>query len=170
MGIAKDYPTALRKAMTAAGIPVPNREECEGRCLLLTVADQDKEEALQHVRGFAELGFKIYGTSGTAAFLKQNGINAHSVRKLSEGRPNIIDQILDGGFDLIVNTVSENQKAELEGRLIRRAAVEHNVPIITSLDTTGALLTAIKNSSRHDVVVTELKEVSRAVAGVVGAS
>jgi carbamoyl-phosphate synthase large subunit len=160
MGIAKDFPNALRKAMVAAGMPVPTREQCAGRNLLATVADIDKSEAVEQIRQFAALGFNIFSTAGTTKFLKESGILATAVSKLSEGRPHIVDHILNGRFDLIINTVSENQKAEAEGRLIRRAAVEHNVPIITSLDTAGALLTAIMQSSGK-VSITELGAVGR---------
>jgi len=163
MGIATDYPTALRKAMTAAGLPVPTREQCAGRSLLATVADIDKSEAVEQIRQFAALGFNIYSTAGTAKYLQESGIAAKAVNKLSEGRPHIVDHILNGKFDLIINTVSENQKAEAEGRLIRRAAVEHNVPIITSLDTAGALLKAILGNTGR-VSITELGEVGQQVA------
>jgi carbamoyl-phosphate synthase large subunit len=163
MGIAADFSNALRKAMTAAGLPVPTREQCVGRSLLATIADIDKDEAIAQVRQFAALGFNIYSTAGTAKYFNEAGIPAKSVNKLSEGRPHIVDHILNGKFDLIVNTVSENQKAEAEAMLIRRAAVEHNVPIITSLDTAGALLTAIMQSTGN-VSITELGEVGQSAA------
>ncbi|MDQ3024592.1 MAG: ATP-grasp domain-containing protein, partial [bacterium] len=163
MGISGDFPNALRKAMVAAGMPVPTREQCVGRSLLATVADIDKPEAVEQIRQFAALGFNVFSTAGTTKFLKESGIPATAVNKLSEGRPHIVDHILNGKFDLIINTVSENQKAEAEGRLIRRAAVEHNVPIITSLDTAGALLTAIMQSTGK-VSITELGEVGLALA------
>jgi carbamoyl-phosphate synthase large subunit len=157
MGIAADYPTALHKALTAAGIAVPALDQCCATGLLVTIADADKEESLELVRGFEELGFVIYSTMGTAAFLNEHGIPANVVRKLSEGRPHIADLVLDGKFQLVINTVSENQKAEQEARLIRRLAVEHNIPVITSLDTAGALLTAIRRGSgRGGAVITEL--------------
>jgi carbamoyl-phosphate synthase large subunit len=110
MGIAADFPTALRKAMIAAGMPVPTREQCVGRSLLATVADIDKAEAIEQIRQFAVLGFTIFSTVGTTRFLNEQGIPATSVNKLSEGRPHIVDHILNGKFDLIINTVSENQR------------------------------------------------------------
>jgi len=165
MGIAADYPSALYKAMTAAGIRVPTRDQCHEMGLLATIADANKEDSVELIRGFAELGFAIYSTNGTAAFLRERGIDAKPVRKLSEGRPHIVDHILDGRFHLVVNTVSDNQKAEAEARLIRRMAVEHNIPVITSLDTAGALLTAIRQGAESGhPTVTELGDVcARAV-------
>ncbi len=159
MGIADDYPEALHKALIAAGINVPSAQECQGMGLLATIADIDKEECLELIRGFSELGMEIHSTAGTARFLKDNGIPAISVRKLSEGRPHIVDHIMDGRFKLVINTVSENQIAEAEARLIRREAVEHNIPVITSLDTAGALLTAIRRRHTASVGVRELGSV-----------
>ncbi len=147
MGIAADYPAALYKAMTAAGFAIPTQAQCAAMGMLVTIADGDKDEAVDTIRGFVELGFMAYSTTGTAAFLNERGIPAIAVRKLSEGRPHIIDHILDGKFHLVLNTVSENQKAEQEARLIRRSAVEHNIPVVTSLDTAGALLTAIRKGA-----------------------
>ena len=161
MGIAADYPSALHKALTAAGIRVPAREQCRDMGLLATIADVDKEDGLELITGFAELGFRIYSTTGTAAYFNQHGVAAQEVRKLSEGRPHIVDYILDGRFQLVINTVSDNQKAEAEARLIRRTAVEHNIPVITSLDTAGALLTAIRQVSEVERrAVLELGEIS----------
>jgi carbamoyl-phosphate synthase large subunit len=160
MGIAADYPTALSKALKAAGIHVPGVAELKGSGILVTIADATKEDALALVRGFADLGVRVYATSGSAQFLNQHGIAAQAVRKLSEGRPNISDLIRDGRFQLVLNTVSENQKAEDEARLIRREAVEHNVPVLTSLDTAQAMLTAIMRTGAEEAVqVTEIGEV-----------
>ena len=161
MGIAQDYPTALHKAMSAAGIRVPTLGECQGRALLATIADKNKEDAVELIKGFAEIGFSIYSTSGTAKFLNEQGIQARPVKKLSEGRPHIVDEILSGRFQLVINTVSADQKAELEARQIRREAVEHNIPVLTSLDTAGALLTAIrKGGGERQLWVTELASIS----------
>jgi carbamoyl-phosphate synthase large subunit len=159
MGIAPDYPTALRKALLASGISVPRKQDIAGQGLLATIADIDKDDSVELIRGFADLGFQIYATSGTASFFRMRNINAQAVKKLNEGRPHIIDEINNGKFQLVINTVSENQKAEAEARLIRRSAVEHNLPVLTSLDTANALLTAISQASAGKVSVTELAQV-----------
>jgi carbamoyl-phosphate synthase large subunit len=170
MGIARDYPGALAKALKAAGIRVPRVERLAGRGLLVTVADADKEQALPIVRTLADMGVVIYATEGTSDFLKASGIAVQAVRKLSEGRPNISDLIRDGRFQLVLNTISENRKAEAEARLIRREAVEHNIPVLTSLDTAQALLTAItREDSAAAVEVTELGEIGWAQAAVASA-
>jgi carbamoyl-phosphate synthase large subunit len=143
MGIDEDFSRALHKAMVASGVAVPSR----GR-LILTVADRDKAEAAQLARGFARLGFTIHATRGTAEYLAAEGIAAQRVGKISEGSPNIIDLITSGGADLLINTMSKDHKPGREGIRIRRATVEHSIPCLTSLDTAGALLTAL--SSRQE--------------------
>ena len=170
MGIAKSFPAALHKALTAAGIRVATLEECASLGVLITVANADKEDVLPIARGFDELGMHVYATTGTAAFLNERGIRAAAVRKLSEGRPHIVDMILDGKFHLVVNTVSEDQKAEQEARLIRRGAVEHNIPVLTSLDTAAALLVAIRQGSGEaSASVTELGAVAVQAGGALAA-
>jgi len=89
------------------------------------------------------MGFRIYATVNTAAFFKEKGLKATPVFKLTEGRPHIIDMLRNGSFELIINTISDNRTAEIEARAIRRVAVESNIPVLTSLDTANALLTAL---------------------------
>jgi carbamoyl-phosphate synthase large subunit len=163
MGIDTDYPGALAKALVAAGIKVPRLAQLRGSGILLTIADVDKQDALALAADIHDMGVKIYSTRGTANFLEGKGVPVEAVRKLSEGRPNISDLIRDSRFQLVVNTISENQKAEAEARLIRREAVESNIPVLTSLETFRALLTAIRRSDAEDPVeVTELSEVQAA--------
>jgi carbamoyl-phosphate synthase large subunit len=140
MGIDKDFGKALYKAMVAAGIGVAR----EGK-IMATIADSDKEEALPIIRGFYERGFSIYATEGTAKFLQIYGIKAERVRKIVEGSPNAIDLIKRGEIKLVLNTMSKDGKVERDGAKIRRAAVEHEVPCLTSLDTARALLLAMES-------------------------
>jgi carbamoyl-phosphate synthase large subunit len=134
-----DYPRALYKALLAAGIDVPTKGS-----LLATVADADKDEALPILREFAGLGFRVFATAGTARFLRQHGVEAETVNKISEGTPNLIDLIYGGRVDLLINTISKDKRIEREGALIRRASVERAVPCLTSLDTARALLLALE--------------------------
>jgi carbamoyl-phosphate synthase large subunit len=168
MGIASDYPTALRKALIASGIPVPTKDDCAGKGVLATFADQDKADGLPLVRSLKDLGFEVHSTSGTAAYLEANGIPVQTVKKLSEGRPNILDLIMDGRFGIVINTVSENTKAEAEARLIRRAAVERNIPVMTSLDTANALVLAIAQGWHGIESITELGEIIPAASHLSG--
>jgi carbamoyl-phosphate synthase large subunit len=143
MGTDLDYPRALYKAMVAAGIDVPAKGS-----LIATIADADKEEALPVIRRFADLGFKIWATEGTARFLNAMGVEATRVNKIHQGENNLVDLIHDGKVDLLLNTISKDRQTEQEAALIRRASVEHGIPCLTSLDTAQALLTAL--GSRDD--------------------
>ncbi|MBC7327508.1 carbamoyl-phosphate synthase large subunit [bacterium] len=145
MGIDKDFGKALYKAMVAAGIGVPY----EG-AIIATIADSDKEEALELIRKFYEKGFSIYATEGTANFLSSYGIKSKKVRKIAEGSPNAIDLIKNGKVKLVLNTMSKDGKVERDGAKIRRAAVEHEVPCLTSLDTARALLLAMESGTDGD--------------------
>ncbi|MDR3709541.1 MAG: carbamoyl-phosphate synthase large subunit [Capsulimonadaceae bacterium] len=137
LGIDVDYPRALYKAMVASGIDVPRPTNGSG--LLMTIADSDKEEALKIAEDFTRLGFRLFATAGTARYLNQKGLQAESVKKISEGSPNLLDLIRNNRVSLVINTVSKDRKVEQEGQRIRRATVEHSIPCLTSLDTARAL-------------------------------
>ena len=143
MAVDQQYSKALYKAMVASGVDVSMKGS-----MLTTIADQDKNEALPIIKGFADLGYRIYGTAGTAEFLNENGVEATRVKKISEGSPNLVDLIRSGRIDLLINTISKDKKIEREGAMIRRASVEHGIPCLTSLDTAKALLYAL--SSRKE--------------------
>lgn len=145
MGVDTDYPRALYKAMVASGIDVPT----EGS-LVATIADPDKPEALPIIRGFAELGFRVFATEGTARFLQEHGIPAQAVKKLHEGEDNIEHLIRSGQISLLLNTLSTNKRIEREAARIRRASVEAGVPCLTSLDTARALLLALSARTRGE--------------------
>jgi len=140
LGQAEDYPGALYKALVASGLNMPLKG-----ALLATIADADKMEAMPILQGFADLGFQVYATEGTAKLLNDQGIAAEKVNKISEGSPNLLDLIQRGAVAFIVNTISKDKRIEREGAQIRRASVERGVPCLTSLDTTRALLLALNS-------------------------
>ena len=113
--------------------------------VLVTVADKDKEEALPLVKRFYNLGFNIMATSGTAKFLKENGIKTHAVNKLSDGDDEILNRIHEGVISYVINTkdVASNGQ-NTDGAEIRRAATENNVTIFTALDTVRVLLDVLE--------------------------
>jgi len=123
MGVDPEYPHALYKAMVASHIDVPMQGS-----LLVTIADKDKPRALRVINKFAELGFRIFATRGTAIYLITNGVDATSVAKISQGSPNVVDLIRTEKIDLLLNTLSPDNVSEREGARIRRATVEQNVP------------------------------------------
>jgi len=138
MGRDSDLAKALYKGLLAAGMRIPE----EGR-VLATIADKDKPEALPLLRRFASLGFQISATRGTAEFLAKHGLRVTRVNKLSEGAPNIIDEIRRGEVQLVINTLTRGKEPKRDGFRIRREAVENGVPCLTSLDTVEAFLTVI---------------------------
>ncbi len=143
MGLDREYPLALYKAMVASGIGVPT-----GGSLLVTIADADKAECVPIIRDFARLGFQLYATGGTAKYLQGQGIAAQAVKKLHEGEGNIVDLLRTGKIDLLINTLSSDKRIEREAARIRRASVEVGVPCLTSLDTARALLIALEARNR----------------------
>ena len=145
MGIDYEFPKALYKAMLSSGFNLPRGD---GK-ILATIADRDKPEALSIIKGFANLGFKVYATEGTAKFLKQHGVNAIMVPKLGEQRPTLLDRIMMRDFSLVINTPTGRRGSHRDGLVIRRASVEHDVPCVTSLDTARALLFALE-AQGHD--------------------
>ena len=148
MGVDPDYSMALYKAMVASGMEVPR-----GGTLLATIADRDKDEAAELIKGFTQLGFKVLATKGTSDYLCVQGIENTMVRKIREGEPNMLDLIRAGEITLLINTLSKHRPAEeREGARIRRASVEHNVPCLTSLDTARALLKALNARESSDSV------------------
>jgi carbamoyl-phosphate synthase large subunit len=145
LGQADTYPHALFKALVASGFNLPLLATPGQRGgVLATVADADKAEALPLLREFADMGFTLYATGGTARLLQDNGITVETVRKISEGTPNLLDLIHGGKVGLLINTISKDKRIEREGAQIRRASVERGVPCLTSLDTARALLLSLK--------------------------
>ena len=156
LGQDSTYPRALYKALVAVGFDMPLTG-----AILVTVADEDKAEALPLVEGFVKLGFVVHATGGTAAFLTQNGVpNVQTARKISEGSPNLVDLIQSGTVGLLINTISKDKKTEREGAQIRRASVERGVPCLTSLDTARALLLALSShpTTTDDLTVRTVDE------------
>jgi carbamoyl-phosphate synthase large subunit len=138
MGIDCTYEAALYKAMVAAGIKIPRTG-----AVLLTLADRDKAEGVLLARAFLAKGFQLLATRGTAAALEAAGLPVQVVPKIGEGSPNLLDYIKSKRVQLLVNTPSPERRAEQQGLLIRRAAVESGVPCLTALDTAWALLRAL---------------------------
>ncbi|MCQ2428464.1 MAG: carbamoyl-phosphate synthase large subunit [Clostridia bacterium] len=140
IGYDKTMPRAMYKALQASGMRIQNYGT-----VLVTLADEDKDEALPLVRRFYNLGFNIQATIGTAQFLKANGIRTHVVGKISEGNNDIIDGIREGKIHYVVNTRAILSGVHYDdGELIRRCATEYNVTLFTSLDTVRVLLDVLE--------------------------
>jgi carbamoyl-phosphate synthase large subunit len=135
LGISNSYGRAFFKAQEATQTALP----FEGT-VLFTIADRDKSAALEPVRLFREMGFRIMTTQGTYQFLKDSGIDTVPVRKLGYGRPNLVDVIKSGEIQLLVNTPSGKRSAE-DNSQVRKAAIRYKIPYIT---TTAAAIAAAK--------------------------
>jgi carbamoyl-phosphate synthase large subunit len=127
MGIAMDFPTAFAKSQLAASSQLP----LEGT-VLISVAPPDREGVVPIARRLAALGFRLLCTTGTAQTLSSHGIDVETIRKIHEGRPNVLDYLANGTINLIVNTPSGKGARTDEGR-IRASAVLRGVPCITTL-------------------------------------
>lgn len=139
MGLAEDFVSALHKAFLGGGYSIPKGGE-----ILATIADKDKAEALPLLKKCADLGFDIWATSGTAAFLKENNVRVNEVAKIDQGKPSVLDLIRAGNLGFVVNTLTRGKHSQRDGFQIRRAAVEFNIPCLTSLDTFYGLLKVIE--------------------------
>ena len=140
IGYDKKLHRAMYKAMIASGMRVQNYGT-----VVVTLADEDKEEALPLVRRFYNMGFNIEATIGTAIFLKEHGIRTRIRRKLSEGSEEILDSIRAGYVSYVINTRAILSGVHYEdGIAIRRTASQNNVTTLTSLDTVKVLLDVLE--------------------------
>ncbi|MGN0447443.1 MAG: carbamoyl-phosphate synthase large subunit [Acutalibacteraceae bacterium] len=143
IGYDKSLPRAMYKAMIASGMKLQNYGT-----LLVTLADEDKIEALPLVRKFYNLGFNIEATVGTAMFLKEHGIRTRIRRKLSEGSEEILDSIRAGYVSYVICTRAILSGVHYEdGVAIRRCATQNNVTMLTSLDTVKVLLEVLEETT-----------------------
>ena len=141
IGYDKTMTRALYKALQAAGMKLQNYGT-----VLCTIADKDKEEALPLIRRFYQLGFNIEATSGTAAFLKRNGIRTHALAKISDGSDQIPNALRQGHIAYVINTRDPGAN-ENDGIQIRQIATEHNVTLFTALDTIKVLLDVLEETT-----------------------
>ncbi|MGV8983730.1 carbamoyl-phosphate synthase large subunit [Clostridium sp.] len=142
LGIGKNFDEALYKGLVASGMKIKK----ETGVILATINPQDYEEFLYIAKAFSELGYKFIATKGTANLLKDNGLDALEVKKITEGIPNIIDVIKKRQVDLVINTPTKGNDSKTDGFRIRRTAIENNVGIVTSLDTAKAIVELMKKN------------------------
>ncbi len=138
MGVSTSYGQAFAKAQLAAGQRLPLKGT-----VFLSVNDRDKRQVAPLGKDLKELGFRLLATRGTAAALEAAGIEAEPVFKVNEGRPNIVDLVKTRKIDLIINTPL-GRESFYDEKSIRRAAIRHNVPCITTLSAAHAAALGIK--------------------------
>ena len=139
LGIAPTFGEAYYKAQEATQVRLP----LEGT-VLLSVCDRDKPELLDIARSFSELGFRILATGKSYEMIKEAGIAAERINKMYEGRPNITDAIANGEIQLIINTPAGKTSAN-DDSYIRKSAIRHKVPYITTMAAAKASIEGIKS-------------------------
>ncbi len=152
MGIDYNFGLAYYKAELAAGMKIPTSGN-----VLISVKDRDKPKIVPVARRLWEFGFKIYATENTAKYLKEHGIEAEIAMKVSQGRPNIVDMIINGQIHLIINTPSGG-RGKTEGYEIRRAAIEYGIPYVTTIPGAIAVVKAIEAVRSGNLSVKSLQE------------
>ncbi|MGY1642945.1 carbamoyl-phosphate synthase large subunit [Geodermatophilus sp. SYSU D00703] len=162
MGLDTGFGTAFAKSQAAAYGPLP----VEGT-VFVSLANRDKRSAIFPVKRLADLGFRVLATSGTAQVLRRNGVDCEVVGKFSEGPGNVVERILAGDVDIVVNTPfgsPGNSGPRLDGYEIRTAAVSQGVPSITTVQGLAAAVQGIEALRRGGVGVRSLQEVHAALA------
>ena len=137
MGFDDSFGMAFAKAQISAGNPLP-----EEGALIVTVNDSDKETVTPILRRFRDLGFEIMATQGTRDYLERLGVPAQRVYKVNEGRPSIVDHIITGDIALLINTPL-GKKSQYDDYAMRRAAITHKLPYLTTMSATSAACDAI---------------------------
>ncbi len=152
MGIDRSYPAAVWKAFTAAGYRLPRKGN-----IFLSVCDKDKLVVAGLAMRLTELGFGILATKGTAAVLRSQGIEARTVYTISEQRsPDALALMRGGDIQLIVNTPSETSGARKDGYMMRRLAVELEIPIFTTVKGASAAVMAMEHAAKNVISVEHL--------------
>jgi len=155
MGIGTDFASAFAKSQLAALSRLPS----EGT-VFISVAARDRQAVVPIARRLAAMGFQLLGTAGTAVVLEEHGVPISIVRKIREGRPNLLDYLANGSIALIVNTPSGKGARTDEGR-IRASAVSHGVPCITTIAGARAAVAAMERLRSGKLEVYALQDLLR---------
>ena len=154
LGIAKTFDEALYKAFIGAGIRLPKFKN-----MIMTVRDEDQPEAVEIGRRFANIGYHIFATSGTARALNEAGVKATPVRKIEQESPNLLDLILGHKIDLVIDIPAQGAEHSKDGFVIRRNAIETGVNVLTAIDTAEALITSLENTDIKKLTLIDIATV-----------
>jgi carbamoyl-phosphate synthase large subunit len=152
MGLADDYASAFAKSQLAAGVKLPR----SGR-VFISVKDDDKPAVVDLARRLRAMGFELVATGGTHAYLATKGIQAQRVLKVKEGRPNIVDKIVDGAIMLVINTTFGKQEIA-DSFSLRRESLMHGIPYYTTVQQARMAVGALEALRRADLSVKPLQE------------
>jgi carbamoyl-phosphate synthase large subunit len=153
MGVGENFGEAFGKAQLSAGTPMP-----ESGTVFISVNDRDKAAAVEVAAKFAEFGFELAATRGTAAALKAAGLTVKTVFKVNEGRPNAVDFLKAGSLKLVIYTTTGGHSFTDE-QAIRRSAVSYRVPCITTMSGAKAAAQAVASRRRDPIRVWSLQEI-----------
>ncbi|HKO31263.1 MAG TPA: carbamoyl-phosphate synthase large subunit, partial [Nitrospiraceae bacterium] len=152
MGVDQDFGWAFAKAQAGAGAPLP-----KGGTAFISVKESDRPAALEVVEQLQRLGFNIQATSGTAAYLRNHGVQAETVNKVMEGRPHIVDHIKNGQVALVVNTVS-TASSHADSLSIRREALNKGLAYYTTIRGARAAVMGIEAILKKELTIRSLQE------------
>lgn len=151
MGIDEEFPIAYAKAEIAAGTHLSFKS------VLLTIDDRDKPKILKIAKSLNEMGIKIFATTGTHNFLKQHNIPSELVLKIGEGRPNLLDDIMNGKIGMIFNT-TRTRKSVKDEVSIRKLAIRYRIPLITTIPAMYAAIESLKSLKENVFKVKPIQE------------
>ena len=154
LGIAESFNEALYKAFLGAGINLPKHKN-----MIMSVRDEDKEEAVEIGKRFEALGYRIYATRNTAKTLQEAGVKAIRTNKIEQPSPNLMDLILGHKIDLVIDTPSQGVEHAKDGFLIRRNAIETGVNVLTAMDTAKALVTSLENTDLNRLTLIDIAQI-----------
>ncbi len=152
IGLDKDLAHAIAKSQLGAGVDLPT----EGT-VFMSVKNEDKNEALAIARELSAVGFNIVATGGTCTFLNENGVESERVNKVMEGQPHIVDSIINGDIDLVINTTTKSAQAVSDSSSIRRMALMNKIPYYTLMTAASAATQAIRALKDRDLDVASLQ-------------
>ena len=156
LGVGRDVKEALYKGFVG-GSMYPSMEKGK---ILATINKHDKAEFLPIAKDLAKVGYKFIATEGTCELLRKAGIDCEIVRRLNEEEPNILDVVKNKEVDLVVNTPTKGNDSKRDGFLIRRAAIERNIGVITALDTLRAIADVkVSEFDKRDLEVFNIAEI-----------
>jgi len=152
MGIAADFATAYAKAQLGEGTRLP-----ESGTLFVSVKDSDKPQILDAVKQLIERGFRVVATGGTQSYLAEQGLPVERINKVAEGRPHIVDKLVDGEIALVFNT-TEGWQSHKDSQSIRASALQNKVPYYTTAAASVAAVQAILGVRTADLAVRSLQD------------
>ena len=151
MGLAKSFGMAFAKSQLGGGVVLPKSGK-----VFISVRDHNKPMMVELARDLISLGFEIIATGGTATYLTEAGLEIEAVKKVHEGRPNIVDAMKNGHIQMVFNT-TEGKQSFKDSYSIRRTALTQKIPYFTTAAAAKASVEAIKDISKDDYEVESLQ-------------